>query len=155
MRPLVGRVEDYLRWQTSEGPLGQRDAYKKMSQSWAFGSAEFKAALLKDHAVLALARAWETNGAREIREQTWEDQCRRALTILGRSEAELGCAPGRAPWKVALAAFLKERSQASNSWLGHRLHIGCAKYVSRLACGLSRAASPPPELALLRGHGET
>jgi putative transposase len=147
--------EDYLRWQTSEGPLGQRDAYKKLSQGWALGSAEFKAALLKDHAVLALARAWENTGAREIREQAWEDQCRRALAILGRSEPELECAPGRAPWKVALAAFLKERSQASNSWLGRRLHIGCAKYVSRLASGQSRAATPSPQLASLRGHGET
>ncbi|MEJ1974206.1 MAG: hypothetical protein WDM96_17635 [Lacunisphaera sp.] len=146
---------DYLHWQMSEGPLGRADAYKKMSRGWALGSAEFKTALVKDHAVAALARAWEASGAREIREQAWEDQCRRALAVLGRDEVELEHAPGQAPWKTALAAFLKERSQAANSWLGRRLHIGCAKYVSRLASAASHAQPPIPELATLRGHGET
>ena len=40
-----------------------------MSRGWAIGSGDFKAALLKDHALIATARAWECCGAQEIRER--------------------------------------------------------------------------------------
>lgn len=66
-----------------------------MTEGWAFGSEEFKAGLLKDHTVAALARAWEDIGAREIRTASWEEQCQQALAVLGRSDLELKQTPGR------------------------------------------------------------
>jgi REP element-mobilizing transposase RayT len=145
----------HLRWQAAEGPLGRAEAFKQMSQGWAIGSADFKATLLRDHAIVALARAWEAKGADEIRIRAWEELCQRGLVALSRSETELARTPGAVRWKVALAAFLKERSQASNGWIGRRLHLGCAKYVSRLVAAARRSSPPSPELTSLRGHGET
>lgn len=149
------KYAEYLQWEAVDGPLGRADAFKTMSQGWALGSEEFKAGLVREHALLALARAWEDKGAQEIRTLHWEDHCHRALRILGRSDRDLEQTGGCASWKAALAAFLKERTQASNSWLGRRLCIGSAKYVSRLAAAASSARPTLPELQTLRRHGET
>ena len=146
---------DYLAWQAEEGPLGKSKSFVSLSQGWALGSAGFKTTLIRDHQVAALSRAWEDRGAREIREQAWEKSCRYALHALGRTESELVKAPGCAPWKIAVAALLKERTQASNNWLGRRLHIGCAKYVSRMVAAMQSQAPLSEPLAILRGLGET
>jgi len=140
----------YLSWQVEEGPVGKSKAYVSLSQGWALGSAGFKSTLIKDHAIAAQARAWETEGAAEIREQAWEELCRRALQVLHRTDAELKLAAKSAPWKVALAVFLKEHSQAANPWLARRLQIGRAKYVSHLVTAAQRSALPLAELDTLR-----
>lgn len=139
---------DYLAWQAAEGPAGRSKAYVSLSKGWALGSTGFKADLIRDHAVAALARAWEDRGASEIREQAWEELCRLALQALGRNETELAIGARSARWKVALAMFLKERTQASNPWLARRLYFGRAQYVSRLVTAVQQ--SPLPELKILR-----
>ncbi|HEX7631316.1 MAG TPA: transposase [Lacunisphaera sp.] len=141
---------DYLDWQAEEGPAGKSKAYVSMSQGWALGSADFKSTLIEDHALAATARAWETAGAEEIRQQAWEATCREALTILRYSESDLGASGKAAPWKVALAIFLKERTQASNRWLAQRLKMGSPKYVSYLVSVSRRSAFPLGELSILR-----
>jgi putative transposase len=146
---------DYLAWQAEEGPFGKSKAYVSLSKGWALGSAGFKTALVQDHQVAALSRAWENQGAREIREQGWERLCRQAMLALRRTEAELLVETGCAPWKIALATLLKERTQASNRWLGSRLHIGCGKYVGRLVSEYQQTKPEPRLLAELRGLGET
>lgn len=146
---------DHLIWQSVDGPLSKPEVLESLSHSWALGSAGFKSTLIEDHAAQALARAWEHEGAMEIRQRKWEELCRRAMQRLGRRNAELDSIAGSALWKVAIAAFLKERSEASNAWLGRRLKIGCPKYVSRLVAELHHREQPPDELLLLRGHGET
>jgi len=146
---------DYLAWQATEGPFGRSQAYVSLSQGWALGSAGFKTALVQDHRVAALSRAWEQQGAREIREQGWERLCRQAMAALRRTDDELLVEMGCVPWKIALATLLKERTQASNRWLGGRLHIGCAKYVGRLIAEYQQTKPVPQLLAELRGLGET
>jgi REP element-mobilizing transposase RayT len=141
---------DYLAWQVAEGPAGKSRAYVSLSQGWALGSAEFKKTLVKDHALAADSRAWESQGAREIRQQTWESLFRRALTTLNRKESELAIGPKSAPWKVAMATFLKERTQASNPWLAQRLGMQRPMYVSRLISAARRSPQPSPELLTLR-----
>lgn len=146
---------DYLAWQVEEGPAGKSRAYVCLSQGWALGSAGFKATLVKDHAVAALARAWEQSGAREIQAQAWEKLCGQALQTLRRNDHELAMAAKSAPWKIAVAVLLKERTQASNVWLAQRLHLGRPKYASRLVIAAQRAAAPSAELQLLRGKWAT
>lgn len=140
----------YLAWQAEAGPVGSSKAYVSLSQGWALGTAGFKATLIKDHAIAAHARAWETQGAGEIRELAWEELCRRALRVLQRTDAELALVGKSAPWKVALAVFLKEQTQASNPWLARRLQIGRAKYVSHLVTAVQRSTTPLAELGALR-----
>jgi len=141
---------DYLAWQAEEGPIGRSKAYVSLSKGWVLGSAGFKADLIRDHAVAALARAWEDRGAQEIREQRWEELCARALKLLLRTPADLAQGLKSAPWRVAVAVILKERAHAANPWLARRLALGSAKYASYLVIAAQRAPVPTRELLLLR-----
>ncbi len=141
---------DYLAWHAAEGPAGRNAAYVSLSKGWALGTKEFRAALVKAHALAADARAWETPGAKEIREQVWEEKLQQALVALGREESELTVGVKSARWKVALATFLKERTQASNPWLAVRLGMNRPVYVSRLVSEARRTEQPMPELERLR-----
>lgn len=140
---------DYLAWQAAEGPAGRNAAYVSMSKGWALGTQDFKRALIKDHRLAAETRAWETGGAGEIREQAWEELWKQALSVLGRTQRELSAGPRTEKWKVALVAFLKERTQASNAWLAARLGVKNPVYVSSLVSAM-RCGAVPKELTLLR-----
>lgn len=120
----------HLAWQAAEGPAGRNAAYVSLSQGWALGTAGFKAALVKDHGAAAEARAWESQGAREIRELRWAATLERCLRALGRSENAAQADRKGAPWKAAVAWRMKEISQASNRWLSARLHMGRPEAVS-------------------------
>ena len=121
---------DYLAWQAVEGPAGKNAAYVSMSRGWALGTTGFKAALIKDHAVAADARAWERQGAREIRELAWAALLQRCLRALGKSETAAQGERKGAPWKAAVALRLKETTQVSNRWLSEQLHLGRPEAVS-------------------------
>jgi len=121
---------DYLAWQAQTGPAGRNAAYACLSRGWALGTREFKVELIKEHALLATSRAWESEGAREIRRHRWEACLQRGLKALGRDPAEAASQPKSAPWKAALAWWIKQRSQAGNGWLAERLHMGRPEAVS-------------------------
>jgi hypothetical protein len=121
---------DFLAWQAAEGPAGKSKAYVSLSKGWALGSGEFKAALVQDHQLAATTRAWEGNGAREIRELAWRQALGEALRAGRKTVADLAAARKSAPWKVALAAQLKRTTQARNAWLAEHLHMGRAEAVS-------------------------
>jgi putative transposase len=141
---------DHLAWQAAEGPAGKNRTYVSVSQGWALGSREFRMGLVKDHALAAETRAWEREGAKEIKAARWEELLQRALKVLGRTENELTQGPKSAVWKVGVAAYLKERTQVSNPWLAERLGFGRAMYASRLVSALRRQPVPDPALATLR-----
>jgi len=142
---------DHLAWQAAAGPLAKSPGGLGMSQGWAIGSTGFKSCLLQDHAVIASARAWEVSGATEMRERAWENLAGWCLSVLRQRESDLNTGRKSAPWKVAIAVFLKERTQASNPWLARRLKIGRAKYVSRLVTTQPLPSAVLDALALLRG----
>lgn len=121
---------DYLAWQAAEGPAGKSKAYVSLSKGWALGSGEFKGALVKDHQLAATSRAWERSGAQEIREQAWAEALTEALRARRKTAADLLSHRKTAPWKVALAAELKQTTQARNAWLAEHLHMGRAEAVS-------------------------
>ena len=143
------RYDEYLQRELQQGPAGRRGARGNLNRGWALGSAEFKAALLRDHTVAALTRAWEVSGAAEIRVGQWETKLAEGLRVIGRSPDELRTRPKGKPWKLALALHLKQTSQASNAWLGGALHLGSAKYVSSLISALRQGRKLPPEYAQL------
>jgi REP element-mobilizing transposase RayT len=134
---------DYLAWQAQEGPAGRNEAYVSLSKGWALGTREFKTALIKDHALAANARAWEDSGAQEIREQQWGEVLATGLRKAGKTIEAAASARKSAPWKVAIAAELKRRTQATNRWIAEQLHMGSAVAVSQYVGRARRAATPP------------
>lgn len=120
----------YLAWQATEGPAGKNQAYASMSRGWALGTREFKTALVKDHALAATSRAWEKVGAREIRETHWAEALHEGMAALGKTAADVLVDRKTASWKIALALYLKQTTQASNGWLAEKLQIGTPVAVS-------------------------
>ena len=102
----------------------------RLSQGWALGTKEFKAALMKDFALAADARAWESSGAREIRQERWTRALSRCLKRLGKSETDAQNDRKGAAWKAAVALRLKEITQAGNRWLTEQLRMGRPEAVS-------------------------
>ena len=136
----------FLAWQAAEGPAGKTKAYVSMSRGWALGTKDFKTALIKDHALAVTTRAWEKAGVREMREARWEDALTAGLAALGKSPADATADRKSAPWKVALAARLKQSTQAGNRWLAERLHMGTPVAVSHHTGQLRRGLLPAAEL---------
>jgi len=122
--------ESYLAWQAKAGPAGNSKAYACLSRGWALGTREFKADLIKDHALLAASRAWESAGAREIRLLQWEACLQREFKALRRDLRQAAGEPKSAPWKAALAWWMKQRTQAGNRWMAEQLHMGRPEAVS-------------------------
>jgi REP element-mobilizing transposase RayT len=123
--------EQYLAWQAAEGPVGRSRAYVSLSRGWALGTREFKEALVKDHALAAISRAWEASGAQEVRQMQWARALARALKVLRRPTEEVVHSRKSAEWKLAIAAWLKAGTQVSNRWLSENLHLGVPAALSR------------------------
>lgn len=119
-----GRYATYLEWQAHDGPAGRSSAYTNMSKGWALGGTAFRSALVYDHALVARTRAWELSGAKEIREKQWAAALASLLGLARLPRARLPLLPKSAPVKLAIAAVMKTRTQASNDWLCRWLHLG-------------------------------
>jgi len=94
------------------------------SELAAFGPDDFKAALVKEYQLAGEIRAWENPGVHQIRELRWEAALARGLRVLGREKEEVTQGFKSAPWKLALAAWLKASTQATNRWLSIKLNLG-------------------------------
>jgi len=129
----------YLAWQAAEGPAGKSKAYVSLSRGWALGTQDFKAALIQDHALLAASRAWESAGAQEIRAQQWARRLEQGLRAIKRTAAAAGQERKSAPWKAALAAWMKQKTPASNRWLAEQLQMGRPEAVSVYVARLRKA----------------
>lgn len=138
--------QDYLAWQVTDGPAGRSKAYVQLSKGWALGGTDFKRALVHDHALAASSRAWEHQGAQEIRGEQWRQALERCLRKAGKSQADIKAGRKSAEWKVAIAAALKLKTQASNRWLCEELHMGTPVSVSQLVGLLQRQGGAAAKL---------
>jgi hypothetical protein len=129
---------EYLAWQANDGPLGRNKSYVSLSQGWALGTTGFKQALIKDHALAEETRAWAPGGVKEIREAQWAEAIGRALQVAGKTLADVKAAPKSARWKLAVAAWMKQRTQVGNRWLSEQLDLGAPAALSRNLTGFRR-----------------
>jgi putative transposase len=114
-----------------KGPAGKTQAYVCLSRGWALGTAEFKNGMLKDNLLAADARAWTREGAQALRQARWAVLLRKGLACVGRTPAQAASDRKGAPWKIALAAWMKTRTQVPNGWLSAQLHLGSPNAFSR------------------------
>lgn len=137
---------DYLVWQAEEGPVGKSKAYVNLSRGWALGTAEYKNTLRADHAMAADARAWTREGARELREGHWSRMLQHGLAAAGKTIEQSRQERKSAGWKLTVAAWMKQRTQASNGWLSERLHLGTPAAFSRNLTTFRRQVQPADKL---------
>lgn len=142
---------DYLAWQAAEGPAGKNSAYVSLTRGWAIGSDAFREALLQDHAVAADAKAWEGEGAREVKETRWRKALHAALAALP-AEAKSDHRKS-APWKVAIAARLKATTDVPNGWLAEQLDMSSGFYVSKHVGLFRRRVDAEIKMAVPKENG--
>jgi putative transposase len=135
---------DFLAWQAEEGPAGRSKVYVNLSQGWAIGGAGFKSSLLRDHAVTGDTRAWDVQ--EEVRELKWREALDRALAVVGKTSREIASAAKSAPWKLAVACWLKAHTHASNHWLSQHLNLGHRASVSSNLTRYRRRVQPTDPL---------
>ena len=101
------------------------------------GSRDFKKALLKDHAIAEQTRAWDAHGQREVQQIRWAEALEKARSLLHRSD----CTDSRksAPWRVALAAYLKKTTDVKNEWLAEQLQMGAVSTSANTSACLEKA----------------
>ena len=116
--------EDYLiELGRDEARWGERGLVA-LSKGWAIGTADWRRAMAKEHARLALNPGLETTEVREMRELAWEQAVLDGLRTLGRGEVELGTKPIAQRWKLELAERVQREAGASVVWLARRLQLG-------------------------------
>jgi hypothetical protein len=125
------QYDQFLEWQAASGPAGNNASYANLSQGWAVGSHEFKANLIASGVPTDLARTWGKDQAAAIRGISWQSALDRALRVLKRDLEQAAAARKSASWKLALAAWMKLHTQATNRWLSQKLSLGAPSALSR------------------------
>ena len=123
-----GWAEYAARLELQAEELARSDGWRKrehaLCRGWAIGSDDFKKALVKDFNLAGTLRSSDPDGVKEMRCIHWETALARGLVALGRTTDEAPNQPKSTPWKLALAAWMKAKTQAGNSWLSSKLHLG-------------------------------
>lgn len=123
---LIGVGHDEARWDE----LGLRG----LSRGWAIGTSAWREAMAKEYGRRALEPGLEADQVRELRQGTWEIALQKALSEVGRAEADLVTRPHKQEWKLTIAARVRHESGASLAWLAQRLHFGAATTLRSYLC---------------------
>lgn len=123
-------------------PSRLKSALAAISRGWAYGSPEFRRGLVER----MQARRFGSGGEMaEENRRDWHVRLDDGLKTLRRELSEAPGAPKSAPWKIALAAWLKTHTSVLNRWLSEQLHMGppdaVSRYVGELRSGKRPAAA--------------
>jgi REP element-mobilizing transposase RayT len=132
----------YLTWLVEEDSARKAFCFDQMCKGWAFGSREFRKALVECHGeTFARAKNVERD-AQETKELRCEVAVEKALRRLGKTALDIRADPKSAPWKIAIAARLKTTSLAKNPWIATQLNMGDPDGVSRYVGEFHRGLRP-------------
>lgn len=121
---------------------GRQKRSKAMCRGWAIGSDEFKASLVKEFNLTGVLRSADPSGVREIRQTRWLAMLENGLKALNRRRDEALNDLKSAPWKLALAAWMKSHTQVSNRWLSDQLGLGATAALSHNLTVYRRSLQP-------------
>jgi putative transposase len=124
--------QDYLIWLATDESEQKRQSFDKMCRGWAFGSQEWRKALLDGHAhLVAKAESCGSEDVTDMRETHWARTFEKMLQRDGVTKKDLVADKKGAQWKVTLAAELRQTTSATNRWIAHALHMGKPNSVSK------------------------
>ena len=81
--------------------------------------------------------------SKEVRELVWTSALQACLALLGKTAGDIVSDQKAAPWKVAVAAHLKQHSTVTNPWLAQALRMGAPEGVSRYVAELKLGRRAP------------
>ena len=121
-----------LALQASLTPKEQERWKKQVCRGWCVGSPEFKKALLEDFTGRDPLVHFEDPELRQANETHWELLLEKGLSHLKLRSSDLVKMKKSDVRKIVLAAWLKERCSAKNSWLAEHLSMGHPASMSSL-----------------------
>jgi hypothetical protein len=121
-----------------------RQMFSTYGRGWAYGSPEFRRGLMEK---LQATRAGNGSGPTmaEDNRREWHSRLDLGLKTLSRELSEARDTPKSAPWKIALAAWLKSNTSVLNRWLSEQLNMGPPDAVSRYVGELRTGKRPAAE----------
>lgn len=125
-------------------PARVRAAFGAFGRGWAYGSADFRRRMTEQ----LLARRSGDGAAPNMAEDNrrdWHVRLDRGLRHLSKDLSEAQGEPKSAPWKIALAAWLKGNTSVLNRWLSEQLNMGPPDAVSRYVGELRSGKRPAAE----------
>lgn len=122
---------DHLAWLMADEGRQKDAAFESMSRGWVYGGEAYQKTLLGEFKRMTKAQDWGGGEVGEINRLEWQHLFERALRVLGHEAGAASSEPKSAMWKIAIAAWLKQRTSVSNRWLTERLHMGPPDAVSR------------------------
>jgi REP element-mobilizing transposase RayT len=135
------RYAERLKLQLAQtiGPGKWEERQRALCHGWAIGSQEFKRNLVEEFQLTGQLRSSDATGVKEVRSLGWMAALNQGLEALGYSLEEARSTPKSLPWKLALAAWMKKRTQANNPWLTEQLNLGTPNAFSRNLTNFRRA----------------
>jgi hypothetical protein len=103
---------------------GWQKKERALCRGWAIGSKVFKANLVEEFNLAGVPRSCDRLGVQEVRLMRWQTVLEQGLIALDRNITEASEQAKSASWKLALAAWMKTKTQASNRWLSSKLNLG-------------------------------
>jgi hypothetical protein len=122
--------------------LRTRAGFGGMCRGWAIGSEEFRRDFTRRLPGMAASADWGGVELAAANRDEWRECLETGARRLGRDLASAPLEAKAAPWKVALAAWLKAGTSATNPWITQRLAMGPADAVSRYIGEVRRGLRP-------------
>lgn len=135
---------DYLKYleQLANDKKSQRvQGFESMHCGWAIGTHGWRQALAKDYAHLALDQIADAPALTEFKRLQWSAALDAALQQEGRPRSDLAKDRKGAPWKIKVAAGLRETTTATNTWIARELHMGAPSSVRQYLSNRRRDAA--------------
>lgn len=136
---------EYLAWLAEDEPARKAQKFAGMSRGWLIGTHEFTKAMVREHGQAARRGGKLADEMRAAHEAVWQETLLELLRKRRKTAADAAAEGKSVEWKLALAAAMKERTTATNRWLGTALHMGNLHEVSRKVGAWRR--QPDPALA--------
>lgn len=130
------------------GDAAEQDrlGFGKMSRGWAIGTDGWRRAVATEQAHMAIDPGLAAADARELREARCADALKRLVREIGHTEEHLHREAKSAPWKIALAARLREETGAPIAWIASALHMGSPNSVRVYLSRFSKVPHDSPRL---------
>jgi len=106
----------------------KRLGLEQLSQGWAIGTEGWRRAIARDHAHLALEPGMAAAELRGFKEAHWRQVLTDELAMRGKTPAAAASEGFKVPWKIAIAAKLRQIG-AAYAWIASELHMGEAASV--------------------------
>lgn len=133
---------EYLGWLAEDAVAQKAQRFEQMSIGWVIGAKTFKRALIQEHRQAQAARSLGDRELQEAQETVRQEALDALLSKLKQPRSALAQAGKSEPWKLALAAAMKQRTTATNRWLAEHLRMGNLHEVSRKVNLWMREADP-------------